>query len=284
MPTHHPAQRLQIEGTDAIAFAHAQFSSNVKALGNGQWQFSAWLDPQGRVRALFHLVRLADDRLLLLLRGGSAEGLAAALRPFVFREKVTLHAATSLLTLNTGAALPLYQVNGGDAEAFALGCGNYRLDLCGDDDRSDDDRNDDDRNDENSSERWRIEQVRAGWPWLPDGALSKLLAPALSLHRLHAVVTDKGCYPGQEIIARLHFRGGHKRHLCHVILSQVEQTADVLRLNEREVGYVLNTVSAGQNTEALVVLSDEVVTQGTSTDALHLDHEQILRLVTAWPA
>lgn len=270
MPTHHSAQRLQIEGPDAIAFAHAQFSSNVKTLGNGQWQFSAWLDPQGRVRALFHLVRLADDRLLLLLRGGDADALTADLRHFVFRENVRLHAATSVPTLSTGAALPLYQVNGSDSETFALGCGGYRLQL-GHDDSGD-----------SSDSQWWIEQLRAGWPWLPGQASGKLLAPALSLHRLHAVVTDKGCYPGQEIIARLHFRGGHKRHLCHVILSQAAQPADILRLNEREVGYVLNTASSQQNTEALVVLSDDITPHEGGDNSLRLDHKQTLHLLKTW--
>jgi folate-binding Fe-S cluster repair protein YgfZ len=85
MPTPYPAETLLIEGPDAIAFAQAQFSSKVSSLATGHWQFSAWLDPQGRVRALFHLARLADDRLLLLLRGGSAAAVVDALQRFVFR-------------------------------------------------------------------------------------------------------------------------------------------------------------------------------------------------------
>ena len=269
MPTHHSAQRLQIEGPDALAFAHSQFSSNVKALANGQWQFSAWLDPQGRVRALFHLARLADNRLLLLLRGGNAEALMADLRHFVFREKITLAAATSALTLSTGEPLPLYDVEGSNVETAAFGCGNYRLQF---------------RNDDHTDHQWWIEQLRAGWPWLPDHASSKYLAPGLSLHRLHAVATDKGCYPGQEIIARLHFRGGHKRHLCHVILSQAAQPGDLLRSNEREVGHVLNTATGLQNTEALVVLSDDIAAQASNGNSLVLDDEQTLHVVTAWPA
>src|SRR6185312_11690713 len=50
----------------------------------------------------------------------------------------------------------------------------------------------------------RRAQILLGWPWLPASALDVLLPPALSLHRLQAVAIDKGCYPGQEIVARLH--------------------------------------------------------------------------------
>lgn len=269
MPTHHSAQLLQIEGPDAAAFAQAQFSSNVQTLSNGQWQFSAWLDPQGRVRALFHLVRLADDHLLLLLRGGEAEVLADALRPFVFREKLSLHPATSPLALSTGAPLALYNVQGTDPETLALGCGNHSLRI----DSAD-----------NGDDEWCAEQLREGWPWLPEQAASKCLAPALSLHRLHALATNKGCYPGQEIIARLHFRGGNKRHLCRVFLSHAVRPSDVLRSDQREVGYVLNAISSTQGTEALVVLSDDVATQAGDSPSLGLDDEQVLRLLTAWTA
>ncbi len=90
MPKTHTAETLLIEGPDAMTFAHAQFSSSVKSLSAGHWQFSAWLDPQGRVRALFHLARLGDERLLLLLRGGNAADMVASLQRFVLRAKLTL--------------------------------------------------------------------------------------------------------------------------------------------------------------------------------------------------
>ena len=83
-------QIVELAGADAIAFAQAQFSSDLATLGNGQWQWSAWLSAQGRVRAFFHLLRLSDDRLLLWLRGGSALALRDALARFVFRAKVQI--------------------------------------------------------------------------------------------------------------------------------------------------------------------------------------------------
>ena len=85
-----PSQLLEIAGADAVAFAHAQFCNDVRALANGHWQWNAWLSPQGRVCAFFLLLRDGDERLRLLLRGGDAETLRAALARFVFRAKVQL--------------------------------------------------------------------------------------------------------------------------------------------------------------------------------------------------
>jgi len=267
MPTSYSAETLLIEGADATAFAHAQFSSKVNSLATGQWQFSAWLDPQGRVRELFHLLRLADDRYLLLLRGGSAATMVDALRRFVFRSKLTL-AALPPRALATGPALPMHTVSDG-VESLSLGCGTHSL-------RIDDS--------DHSDSAWVPLQLRAGWPWLPTQVLNELLPAALSLQRLQAVAVDKGCYPGQEIVARLHFRNGHKRHLHSVTLSQAACAGDVLRQGDREVGYVLDAVATDDRVEALVVLSDDIATQAEDGYLAPFNDKLVIRLEMSWPA
>jgi folate-binding protein YgfZ len=264
MPTYHPAETLLIEGPDATAFAHAQFSSAVSSLATGQWQFSAWLDPHGRVRALFHLARLADDRYLLLLRGGAAATMADALRRFVFRSKLGVTALPPR-ELATGPALSLHTLVD-DGESVSLGCDTHALRII--DSGAHDDA-------------WRLPQLRAGWPWLPAPLLGELLPPALSLQRMHAVAIDKGCYPGQEIVARLHFRGGHKRHLHRVTLSQAAGAGDTLRQDGRDIGCVIDVVTTGDGIEALVVLSDDVAARG-NTQAI--DDNLAIEIVASWQA
>ena len=267
MPTSYPAETLLIEGPDAMAFAHAQFSSNVSSLATGQWQFSAWLDPQGRVRALFHLARLADDRYLVLLRGGSAVAMVEALRRFVFRSKLTLTALPPR-ALITGPGMPLSMISD-EAGMLSLGCDSHSLRITasniGDD-------------------AWRLPQLRAGWPWLPAQILNELLPAALSLQRLHAVAIDKGCYPGQEIVARLHYRGGHKRHLHSVTLSQAANAGDMLRDGDREVGCMLDVITTHGSIAALVVLNDDVAAQARDGYPGPFNDGVMIHLDTSWPA
>lgn len=267
MPTPYPAETLLLEGPDAIAFAQTQFSSKVSSLVIGQWQFSAWLDPQGRVRALFHLARLADDRLLLLLRGGSAAALVDALRRFVFRSKLTLTALPPH-ALVTGPAQSVHTIHG-EAETLSFGCGMHSMQITAED---------------GGDDAWRLPQLRAGWPWLPAQVLNELLPPALSLHRLHAVAIDKGCYPGQEIVARLHYRSGHKRHLHSAFLSQVASAGEALRLDGREVGYLLDVIDTDAGVEALAVLNDDVAEQAENGRLNSFDSNLVIRLGTRWPA
>ncbi len=267
MPTPYPAETLLLEGPDAIAFAQAQFSSKVSSLASGQWQFSAWLDPQGRVRALFHLVRLADDRLLLLLRGGNAAAVADALRRFVFRSKLTLTALPPR-ALITGQTQAMHAFRD-EVETLVLGCGTHSMQIT---------------TAEGGDDAWRLLQLRAGWPWLPMQALNELLPPALSLHRLQAVAIDKGCYPGQEMVARLHYRGGHKRHLHGVMLSHAASAGEVLHSDQYEVGRLLDVVNTDSGIEAHAVLNDDVATQIKDGRPNAFNDNLVIRLDTSWPA
>ncbi|MBW8073846.1 MAG: folate-binding protein, partial [Metallibacterium scheffleri] len=81
------AEMLEISGDDATTFLHAQLSSDVRVLEAGRWQWSAWLDAQGRVRALLQLARVDDTTYLALLRGGAAADMAAALGRYVLRAR-----------------------------------------------------------------------------------------------------------------------------------------------------------------------------------------------------
>ena len=201
-----PPQVLEISGADTVAFAHAQFSSDVLALPDGHWQWSAWLSPQGRVCAFFHLARRAPDNIVLSLRGGDAEWLRAELSRFVFRAKVQMRTA-----------------NGGAARSSAL------------------------------------EDIRAGIPEIGAEVRGQLLPQWIGLDRLGAVSVSKGCYPGQEIMARLHFKGGNKRSLYRIGCDSLLPAGTMLRDAQtgEEGGCVLQCARADSGSyEALASLFD----------------------------
>ncbi|MEI7038004.1 folate-binding protein [Fulvimonas yonginensis] len=236
MPNPYSAQLVSLEGADAIAFAQAQFSSNLAGLADGRWQFGAWLDAQGRVRALFHLLRVDEQRLRLLLRGGEAGAFAAALQRYVFRAKVRI--TTDVRAMGTGEPLALHTSDASKG-TFALGCGSHSL-VVG----------------ERDDDTWRLPQLRAGWPWLPASLLGELLPASLELGPLGATALDKGCYPGQEIVARLHYRGGNKRHLRHVQLSRPLTPGAVLREGDQVFAQLLDVVPVDGAAEALAVVHE----------------------------
>jgi folate-binding protein YgfZ len=238
MPSPYSAELVSLEGADAIAFAQAQFSSNLASLADGQWQFSAWLDAQGRVKYLFHLVRLDGQRLHLLLRGGEAQALAGELQRYVFRARVRV-VALPAQQLATVQAMALHEAVEQDG-ALVLGCGSHGLKVAaqGDDD-------------------WCLPQLRAGWPWLVHGTAGELLPAWLDLGALGATALDKGCYPGQEIVARMHYRGGSKRQMHHVRLSRAIPPGSVLEVDGQPPIQLLDVVATADGGEALAVVHDD---------------------------
>ncbi len=267
------AETLTIQGPDALDFAHSQFSSDVRALQPGHWQFSAWLNAQGRVRLFFQLARLDDQTLMLLLRGGSADQFKQSLQPFVFRSKVHLTTRSDQFIADA-PALPLHAIDatdpvGPDGTALSWGCGDHGMQLL---------------TGLPDSTHWRLRQIRLGWPWLPQALLDgELLPTAISLMRLQAASLDKGCYPGQEIVARLHYRGGSKRHLHSVSLPFRSPADGVLRTEQGHPVVLLDSVPTGAETEGLAVIPDQALTALTSEAALHCENGIDARVVRSWP-
>lgn len=266
MTTDLPAQILLLEGADAAAFAQTQFSSNVQSLGVGAWQFSAWLDAQGRVLALFHLARLTDDTLLLLLRGGDATSMAPSLQRFVFRSKVRL-TVPEPRHLGTGPAMETYAARR-EGDAYVLGCGDHSMIVGA----------------AHSDHAWQLPQLHLGWPWLPSDVLGKLLPASISLERLQAVAFDKGCYPGQEIVARLHYRGGLKRHMHCVVLSQRAAGGTVLHRNGENGIQLLDVIDDENRVLALAVIDDGLMNAFENGSVIDSDEGISLRLLETWPA
>ena len=215
---------LSLEGPQAVAFAQAQFMNDVQALPEGDWHWNGWLTPKGRVIALFALLRPAPDTVWLLLPDADTTGLTdlvERLRRYVFRSKLTITVRDDLHVTGRFAALEDHAGDAGGApqplahnRIVATAGGGVALDMGGDAGprrlqigpaRAADDAG--------ALARWRALDLRHGWPRLEASQREQWTPQQLSLDRLQAFSVKKGCYPGQEIVARTHFLGQSKRGL-----------------------------------------------------------------------
>lgn len=238
-----------LRGPDAVRFAQAQFMSDVAALQAGHWQWSGWLTPKGRLVALFALVRLDDTSLLLLLADAEPQAFAAALSRFVFRSKVVIEiddgsrisGAFGAPTIARGAA-----VNKGEEGGLELDFGTAE------DGRTLRIGTDAAPLDPALAARWLAWDLAHGLPRLDAGQSGQWTPQQLSLDRLPAYSVRKGCYPGQEIVARTHFLGQAKRGLVRLGADGAIPAGDVVAMDapDRAIGQVVST--AGR--EALAVM------------------------------
>ncbi len=237
------ASVLALDGPDAVAFAHAQFASDVARLGVSHWQWSVWLNPKGRVIVVFALVRTAEQSLRLVLPDAGADVLGDALRRFVFRRKLTL-APRPDLHLAGAFAAPAEAVGAraaGDEDAAAgieldLGvAGAPRTLRIGRTAAA---------SDPVAVESWAAADLRAGLPRLPEAQCEQWTPQQLGLERLDAYSVSKGCYPGQEIVARTHFLGKAKRELLLLQVTGATAAGAEVMQDGRAAGTVVS--AAGQ--------------------------------------
>jgi tRNA-modifying protein YgfZ len=239
---------IALEGGDAQAFAHAQFMNDVKSLAPGTWQWNGWLTPKGRVIALFALLKFDDEHLGLLLPDADPEAFASALRRYVFRSKLVievrdgwqasgrfsapLQAAGAAIagSPETGIELDL----GGDGGLRTLRIGSSDTGIA----------------DAEATSRWTAFDLEHGLPRLPPSQVEQWTPQMLSLERLQAFSVKKGCYPGQEIVARTHFLGQAKRGLVLFEADAPVAGGGEVRNGER----VLGTVVSAEGRLVLAVL------------------------------
>lgn len=258
-----PAAVVGLHGKDAQAFAQAQFTSDVAALEVGHWQWSAWLDAQGRARAFFLLARSEPERLLAWLPLGDAAAFRDALSQYVFRAAVKpeLEHDWTLYRDEGDQPPPRRFVRDGDGYRFSLPGRQPRLARLGPGVAP--------AFDAAALHEWRLDDALAGLPLLAPGCAGEFVPQALELERLDAIRFDKGCYPGQEIAARLHFRGGNKRRLQ---LRRVEGTeaapgSALVDAAGRTAGRVLYATQAPGQTHAsaLCVIAHDAASETLAT-------------------
>jgi hypothetical protein len=256
-------QMVEVAGADAAAFLQAQTMNDVRPLAPGNWQWNGWLNPKGRLIALFALAALEAQRYWLVVPDFPASELAARMQRFVFRSKVKLGARADLQAFGAFAAPSqargaMLHREGGDAGAIEFDLGGeggaralriapVPATLIGVADLEGSLRADADAQ---CVWRWTAFDLAHGLPRLSIDQSEQWTPQMLSLDRLGAYSLKKGCYPGQEIVARTHFLGQAKRALARVAGEGLATGAEIAA-----EGRALGVVVASAAGEALAVLA-----------------------------
>jgi folate-binding protein YgfZ len=220
---------LSARGADAVAYLQGQLSNDVMRLSGERSVLAGYHNPQGRVIALLRLMPGERDEVLAVLPRELIGVVASRLGKFILRAKVTLTDASGqwhiagLIPPEPGAGaagpapplaplLPAAPDRIGRLEgsmAVRVGAGAPRWLLLSGTDRAPQLE----RCKAAPVQRWYRHAVAAGEPQVYAATSEQFVAQMLNLDLLDAVAFEKGCYTGQEVIARAHYRGRVKRRL-----------------------------------------------------------------------
>ena len=254
---------IEVSGADAPEFLHGQFTNEVLGLEDGKATLSAWCNPKGRVIATFLLCR-SGDRYWLALPQALETAFLRRLKMYVLRASVNIAMADQGLTLAGMIGAPAAQRRAAGVFPVispAAGLPDLALVIAGPGTlhelRTDP---------EGNEQAWDAANLRRGVPWLGEQTSERFLPQELNLDALGALSYDKGCYPGQEIIARLRYRGEVKRLLRRATaegpLTPRPGAALTLPGETKTIGAVISAVSGPEASELLAVLERPFIKPG----------------------
>jgi len=218
---------LRVSGPDALEYLQGQLSQDVAALGRGESADSLILTPQGKLDALVRVTRAGDDELYIDVDAGFGQMVAARLARFKLRVKVDIEpmpwrglALRGPRSAEVSAGLATSDATSLTAE-FAWN-GVSGVDLLGESPVSPDGVQ------SCSVEAWEAVRVEAGIPVMGAELDERTIAAEADLLD-RSVSFTKGCYTGQELVARLDARGNRvaRRLRGLVVVGSTHEPAGV---------------------------------------------------------
>lgn len=258
-----PRALIELSGSEAAEFLQGQVTNDVEALEPGSGCYAALLDHKGKIRTDMRVLRLAAGELLVDADGGSLALLARTFEMYSLGRDVArrdLSEERTLISLVGPAARERLDPAPPQAEHAHVEC-QYGLvvatdvgvDLIATAEQAAAARAELDVPEvsEDAAECVRVERGR---PRLGLDFDNATIPQEAGLNE-RAVSFTKGCYVGQETVARLHYRGKPNRHLRGLRLSAPAAHGDAVMLGERQVGAIGSTcVSPAHGPIALALL------------------------------
>ena len=197
---------IMVTGPQAREYLQGQVTADLERLNAGRVQLACCNSAQGRVQAAFWMLA-RHDGIALVLPASTIDSTVARLRKYVLRSKVKIEAAAHLQVglIPREVASPTAESHSEiDGVSYFTLPGLDAVMALGTFDTS---------NDAAREHEWKVASVRAGLPFVYPETYEAFVAQMLNIDLLGGISFEKGCYTGQEIIARAHFRGAVKRRM-----------------------------------------------------------------------
>jgi len=221
---------IGVEGADTIAFLQGQFTCDIHEVGTNMSRLGAWCNPKGRVRVNFRVFQRAEG-FYLALPAECVENTCQQLRKYILRSKVTLRNASGEW-IRIGCSGPAIEeelrqvfltlpsepdqvIQEGTTTVIRLRGSFPRFEILGDSDTLTKVWNILKKANTVSigASAWSTLEVLSGVPVITQVTTEAFVPHMLNLPEIGAVSFRKGCYTGQEIVARTQYLGKSKRRL-----------------------------------------------------------------------
>ena len=202
-----------LNGGDAKKFLQGQVTLNAEALAENLTRYTAICSLKGRIQFGLWLKKISPESFEIVVTDDQAEEFAKHIKKFGAFSKMKLE--------QVGRVFPTLN---GDSTEFS----STETDIAA----------------------WQLQAIEAGRAWIEATTAQEFQPQELRLHQREGVHYDKGCYLGQEIIARLWFKAKPK-HWLHLVQGSGDAPAAATQLNNDVE--VVNSITVDGGYKALVV-------------------------------
>jgi tRNA-modifying protein YgfZ len=235
---------LSVTGADARAFLHAQLTNDIEHLSPERAALAGWCSAKGRLLATFVVIPAPDGFLLQVARDLAAP-VAKRLSMFVLRAKVKVTDVSEAWAQFGLWDADLQQPDvawSADRASVRVGERRY-VELVLKEKASQDSGADE--------TQWTLQEIRAGRPLISAATQDQFVPQMVNFEQIGGVDFKKGCYPGQEIVARAQYRGQVKRRMVRAHAPAGVQLAPGQEFNG---GTVVDVAPAENGSELLAVM------------------------------
>lgn len=261
---------IEATGTDAAKFLQGQVTCNINDLSMSNANIAAFCNPKGRVISTLLIIKTIEG-FLLILPQSLLDKVLKKLQMYILRAAVSLRDKSTelnVLGLNcpiipSSLPLPLepFSIRQTSSILIKLPSTTARYLAIGDYQSSADISAQLQQNGFtlDTQEAWRYQDISTGFPWFDADQSEQYIPQVLNIDHLGGISFNKGCYTGQEIIARTHYLGKAKRSLFLAECNQSLADSDTAILDadtQQSVGDILVLQNHAGKTRLLAVLQN----------------------------
>jgi len=254
---------LSISGKDAATFLQGQTTCDIKALVDSEPKLGAYCNAKGRTISTFVIIKL-QEIYQLILTVDLLDTVRKKLQMYVLRSdvqltdlsdelciigthNVELTAQANLYSYPQLANSYLFIAAPEQTQQFCTELQTKQSALLID------------------ANTWLNFDIQAGIPWLYANTSEKFVPQMLNLDKLEAISFTKGCYTGQEIVARTHYLGQNKRAMYRakcITKASIDKGCSLFdpEVRETDLGSVILAAHNNDSTQLLLVLKDQAIT------------------------
>ncbi|OOF84225.1 hypothetical protein BKG92_00725 [Rodentibacter ratti] len=249
-------QLIEVHGADAEKYLQGQLTTDVIALAGGATTITAHCDPKGKVNAIFRLLKVSSEQFFLLVRKDLLPSALEALKKYAVFSKVSFDLRdwqiVGVIGEKCGKIQPLFTLEIDEQRVILLNETSLAVSFNAD------------------KQEWDLADIQAGIPHLSAKMQNEFIPQAINLQAIEQAVSfTKGCYIGQETVARAKYRGANKRAMF-VLKGETQDIPEIgseiemqLESHWRKTGTIISAVNIDGVLWLQVVMNNDIDTTQT---------------------